>query len=193
LFLSFTFLLNTGKVNAQKVNELSPVIQLDSNTPALYHASFKVLKYKFTGLVVFKYLPATQETRVVFLAEAGLSIAEFSFKNNTVECIRVLPMVDRKAAKKYLTRIIHMVLAESSCTKEKITTKDDITTHICKGKKGKHYYIYKQNSLEQITYKSGLCRKAHGYVSEGSPARKVELLKRKKVQVKLKIVDNAIN
>lgn len=173
-------------------NESYAVIRVDSGNPLLYHASFKVLKYKFTGLVVFKHLPKDNETRVVFLAEAGLSIAEFSYKDGEVECLRVLPMVDRKAAKNYLTRMIKMVLAEDQCSKEKVKTKNENTTRICKGKNGKHYYIYSQDLLSQISYKKELWRKAHAFVEEGIPAKRVVLQKRNKILVEMKIVDNAI-
>jgi hypothetical protein len=195
LFLSlFALILGTEMTGAQIVPPTCSrsVILVSPDKPLLYHASFKVFKYNFTGLIVFKNISEQEGTRVVFLSEAGLSIAEFSFKNGNVECIRTLPMVDRKAAKNYLARVIEMVLTPSDCKKKSIQQNTDNTRVICKGKSGKHYYIYTADILHEIQYKKGLCRRSVGFCGKGIDAEKVLIQKRNKILVEMKIVENAI-
>lgn len=192
-----TFLLGIGlakvegQIAAHTIKQRA-VIAVDSGAPLLYHASFKVLKYKFTGLIVFKYLSQEEGTRIVFLSEAGLSIAEFSFVNNRVTCLRTLPMVDRRAAKKYLSKIIYLVLKASHCEQMKEKTDGLQTSYFCKGKTGKHAYICSNDKIEKIIFEKGLFRSATAHLLENKQAGKVEIKKRKKILVEMKIVQNAI-
>ena len=195
LFLSlFAFTIAVPKHFAQELpHHISrSVIFLNADTPLLYHASFKVFKYKFTGLIVFKNISEEEGTRIVFLSEAGLSIAEFSMKNNKIECLKAMPMVDRRSAKNYFARIIRMVLTPADCKKTKLEQNTQNTIQICKGKNGKHYYIYTAENLKEIRFKKGLSRKSIGFCENGVKTEKVLIQKRKKVLVEMKIVENAI-
>lgn len=190
LAISFSATKSFGQLPSGKTP--SSLISVDTATPLLYHASFKVLKYHFTGLIVFKNISEEEGIRIVFLSEAGLSIAEFSYLNNQVECLKTLPMVDKGAAKRYLSRIIFMVLYPGNCDKLKVKTEEENTSYICKGKKGKHYYIYQLDKHEQSIYKKGFSKKAVAFLSHNNVAQLIEIRKRKKVKVKMKIVENAI-
>ena len=193
LFLWFSIF---SQISGQevKLSNSRPIIDVLSNgKPLLYHASFKVFKYNFTGLIVFKYLSPEDGTRIVLLSEAGLSIAELSFINGEVEFLRTLPMVDRNSAKKYLAEIIQSVLTPADCNKTKVQEKEERSNFICKGKNGKHYYLYSENSLlEEVWYKKGLRRKSVGQFNDGDIAQKVMIQKWGRTKVELKIVENAI-
>jgi hypothetical protein len=189
-------LLLTLNVQKGKAQDSIPangraIINLVKGTPVLYHASFKVLKYTFTGLIVFKSISEEEGVRIVFLSETGLSIAEFSMLNNNITCLSTLPVVDRKGAKKYLSKIIHQVLTPSTCKKIKIKQKSDDLKYICKGKNGKHCYIYTSGNLQEIIYKSSICKKSVACCTKEGFAENILIQKRNKTKVKLKKVENA--
>jgi len=186
-FYNFVFPLHAQ--DELKIINHSAVI-VPNDAPLLYHSSFRVLNYEFTGLVVFKNSSDEECIDVVFLSEFGLSIAEFKFSDNKAECIRCIPAVDRRPAKKYLAGIIEMALIKSENCKLHFTKKENNNLYFCKGKKGKHYYIYSSDSLKQIIYKK-FNRKIIADCSKDILSEKITVQKRKKTLVEMKIVRDA--
>ena len=167
---------------------------LDTNleNPVLYHASFKVLKYRFTGLIVFKYLPEKKHFHVVFLSETGLSLAEFTANNTDIKVLKTLPVANRKSIKKYMAGIIRLITTSNECRQIKYRTDDGSDQIICKGKYGKHYYLYSDQNMSQISYKKSWRRRAVGkYDSEVYPTN-ILLYKGKNPKVEMKIIEHAI-
>jgi hypothetical protein len=189
LLLSITCISAAGQPDK---HQNRAIIHLASGESVLYHASFKVLKYHFTGLIVFKNISETEETRIVFLSETGLSIAEFTFRNNKAECLRTIPVLDRSSAKRYLEKLLEKILRTSTCNKVKTSNSETSEIVKCKGKKGRHYYLYTSNELKEITYRQGAFKNTTGYISREGITTRVDVKKGKKSKVEMKIVENAI-
>ncbi len=168
------------------------IIPVKNETPVLYHASFKVYKYWFTGLIVFKYIPEQDHNYIVFLSEAGLNLAEFIAKDNTVECVKTMEVLDNNMAKKYLTGILQNLISENDCKRKKSKEEGDSLTCICKGKAGKHFYYFKDNNLQETCLKTGIRKRYRGYYQGNDYPNLIKIGKGKKTKIEFKLIKNAI-
>ncbi len=187
------FIINKAQANCDIENAGRSIVSSQNERPILYHASFKVYKYWFTGLVVFKYIPEKNQNYIVFLSEAGLNLAEFIAQDNNVECIKTMEVLNNNMAKKYLSGILQNLILENDCKRNRCEEEGDSLTYICKGKAGKHFYKYNTDStLKEICFKTGWRKHVCGYYKEKDYPDLIKIGKRKKTKIEFKLIENAI-
>lgn len=189
IFLVFSCCL-PSKSQVQPLHKpgiLGSVLYLPKEKPILYQASFKVLKYQFSGLMVFKQTSKENTIKVSLLSEAGLSVADFNVVNNKAILVKCIPVLRKKAAINYLCRLIEMLVYKPDCTESSIHG----ANIYCKCKKGR--YIYSpEDEAQQVIYKRGLRKKAIGKGKYPGYTEKISFLKGKKSIIELKMIKNGL-
>lgn len=127
---------NTGLIGS--------VIELDSNSPALYSADFDIMKVHFSGLIAFRKMPVNNETRIVFLTETGIRMMEYRYSGVKMENTYSMEAMKKKSTIKFIGRFLKMLLIKPECKLTCTTSQNQENIYFCKMKKG--YYTCKSNN-----------------------------------------------
>jgi hypothetical protein len=183
---------NSVRLSNQVEVPLVAIIDLDSNTPVLYSAEFEVMKYKFSGLIAFRYMPENKETRIVFLSEVGIKIMEFAYRDGKIYNTFCIEAVQRKSIVKFLGSFLEMLLSNPECHSVYLNKTDAKSDYFCKLKKGSATYKFTGTNRTNVLLYKGRKKKSEGkYVMSSSLPDEILVGMKHKTQIQLKRVNNA--
>ncbi len=158
----------------------------------LYKAGVDVYGRYFSGIFLFKQIPADTSYRIVMLSEFGLSYFDFKYKNGEFTVESCQEFLNKPMLINLLQKDLHLLLSEIDHPKKiKVLTGKKIQqpAYKFKYKSDKYCYFYDQiNQLEKVRVKESLFRSVdihiEGY-SEAIPKRITIDHVRKKLKIHL--------
>lgn len=198
LFLSICFCLAACKtpskclVSSEVENfNFKPVIDLASNKPVLYSSEFKVLKYRFSGLIAFRHMIKEDEIRIIFLSETGLKLMEFNYKNGEINNSYCISLADRKQVKKFVKKFLLLLIEKTDCKNICIEKTNEKSVYFCKtqGIKLNTGTIENQRIHSCISTRKSTVYGTYSLSAELPD--EIEVTMSHKTRIKLKRVDNA--
>jgi len=134
---------------------ISPIIKFADDTPVLYNADIKVLKYHFSGLIAFRRMSDSSAIRIVFLTEVGLRMMEFSYENGIAINTYCLDAIKRNSTVRFMDSFIEMLLQQSKIRKTCNNNSLNKSSYFCKLKKGYAEVEYTDNIKDKSIVKEG--------------------------------------
>ncbi|MBN2523633.1 MAG: hypothetical protein JXB24_10185 [Bacteroidales bacterium] len=168
-----------------------PIVHLTENKPVLYTSEFHIMNYTFSGLIAFRKMQETSETRIVFLSEVGLKLMEFNYKNGLITNNYCILAANRKQVKKFVAKFLLLLLEEPVCKTICMKTADENNIYFCKNHKRKLSAKTSGNYKRSASIKKEYGIATGTYSKSESPPEIIEVRMKHKTRINLKRLDNA--
>ncbi len=185
---------STPTIEPKQLITDSSLLNKEYNT-VLYKAGVDAYGRYFSGLFLFKQVPADTSYRIVMLSEFGLSYFDFKYKNGIFTVESCQDFLNKSMLIKMLQKDLRLLLSEIENPEKikKLTGKKiQQPAYKFKYKSDKYYYFYKlNNQLEKARVKESLFRSVEvhidGYEKEIPKQITIDHL-RKKLKIHLTLL-----
>ncbi|MBK8807655.1 MAG: hypothetical protein IPO21_13860 [Bacteroidales bacterium] len=162
--LSCKPLFNYTAVDYNGIPKVEPVLSFTEDADkVVYKAQIDLYKKHFSGIVVFKYIPADSATRIVFMSEVGITFFDFQIRNGEFTVINAIAGFDKE--------LIISVFRE------------DFQILLRNPVEGENKIFYKNLTIENsYTYASDFCGFTHDYSYENG--KLAEIISKERVKIK---------
>jgi len=174
-----------------EIFSFEPIVHLTENKPVLYTSEFSIMNYKFSGLIAFRKMEGTSETRIVFLTEIGLKLMEFNYKDGLITNNYCIPAANKKQVKKFVARFLLLLLEKPVCKTICMETADEKSIYFCKNHKRKLSAETLRNYKNSCSFKNKYGMAIGTYSTSENLPEIIEVRMSHKTRINLKRVDNA--
>ena len=171
---------------------IQPVIHLVDNTPVLYHASFEVLKYHFSGLIAFRKIGENGEIRIALLSEVGLKLMEFKYINHQISNTYCASAITKKSIPRFIGSFLEMLIFKPECKRTCLYREGDKSNYFCRtGSKKVYINTNNKGRLTMECYTSKKKGVISLYTESSELPDEITVAMKYKTSIVLKKVSNA--